>query len=201
MNRTASRPCRPPDVRDRPPRSIKAQRYADGDTTTIGEYRYPPLTRRSPRSGGHRAAMGKARLPRRVKGLPDNRRASKVVSHAGVEAVAGDGGNTTVHYYYAGPSRDREGAVGGRWNIVEARNGSSQATRQWVWGTQYVDEPLLMDVTLDVASAGQRPRARDARPAPPGMSLQVSSPLCPGVVGGNPPAESQPAGTCQGPCP
>jgi hypothetical protein len=173
MNRTASRPCRPPDVRDRPPRSIKAQRYADGDTTTIGEYRY----------------------------LADNRRASKVVSHAGVEAVAGDGGNTTVHYYYAGPSRDREGAVGGRWNIVEARNGSSQATRQWVWGTQYVDEPLLMDVTLDVASAGQRPRARDARPAPPGMSLQVSSPLCPGVVGGNPPAESQPAGTCQGPCP
>jgi RHS repeat-associated protein len=88
-------------------RLVKAQRYADGDTTTIGEYRY----------------------------LPDNRRASKVVSHAGVEAVAGDGGNATVHYYYSS-----------RWQILEARNGSNQATRQWVWGTQYVDEPLLMDV-------------------------------------------------------
>jgi RHS repeat-associated protein len=138
-------------------RLVKAQRCADGDTTTIGEYGY----------------------------LPDNRRASKVVSHAGVEAVAGDGGNATVHYYYAGPSRDREGAaagadpsrdgegaVGGRWNIVEARNGSSQATRQWVWGTQYVDEPLLMDVTLDVASAAEGPRARDARRATPGTPRQ-----------------------------
>jgi hypothetical protein len=58
-----------------------------------------------------------------------------VVSHAGVEAVAGDGGNATVHYYYSSG-----------WQILEARNGSNQATRQWVWGTQYVDEPLLMDV-------------------------------------------------------
>ena len=99
----------------------KAQRYADGDTTTIATYSY----------------------------LADNRRASKVVEHCGIEAVANDGGDTTVHFYYGGnPSRDREGAVGGlaRWNVFETRNGSNQSTRQWVWGTQYVDEVLLMDV-------------------------------------------------------
>jgi RHS repeat-associated protein len=32
------------------------------------------------------------------------------------------------------------------WNIFETRNGSNQATRQWVWGTRYVDEILFMDV-------------------------------------------------------
>ncbi|MFH1745577.1 MAG: hypothetical protein ABIG44_00900, partial [Planctomycetota bacterium] len=30
-----------------------------------------------------------------------------------------------------------------------SRNGSDQATRQWVWGTQYVDEPLFMDVNSE----------------------------------------------------
>ena len=36
-----------------------------------------------------------------------------------------------------------------KWQILETRNGSNQATRQWVYGTQYVDEPLLMDVNLE----------------------------------------------------
>jgi RHS repeat-associated protein len=85
----------------------KAQRYADGDTTTIATYGY----------------------------LPDTRRASKVVEHCGIEAVANDGGDTTVHFYYSK-----------KWQIVETRNGSNQSTRQWVWGTQYVDEVILMDV-------------------------------------------------------
>jgi RHS repeat-associated protein len=85
----------------------KVQRVADGDTTTLAEYQY----------------------------LPDNRRASKVVSHCGSEAAADDGGNTTVHFYYSN-----------KWQILETRNASGQATRQWVWGTRYVDEVLFMDV-------------------------------------------------------
>ena len=43
--------------------------------------------------------------------------------------------DTTVHFYYDN-----------RWRILETRNGSNQPTRQWAWGTQYVDEPLFMDV-------------------------------------------------------
>jgi RHS repeat-associated protein len=38
------------------------------------------------------------------------------------------------------------------WNIFETRNGSNQATRQWVWGTRYVDEVLFMDVNGSPAS-------------------------------------------------
>ena len=30
--------------------------------------------------------------------------------------------------------------------FVETRDGSSAALRQWAWGTQYVDQPLFMDV-------------------------------------------------------
>ncbi len=114
----------------------KVNRSADGDTTTLATYAY----------------------------LPDNRRANKVVEKCGIEAVAGDGGDTTVHFYYGGDqSPDREGAVGGlggtgilpvRWNVFETRNGSNQSTRQWVWGmggtgilpVGYVDELRFMDV-------------------------------------------------------
>jgi RHS repeat-associated protein len=32
-----------------------------------------------------------------------------------------------------------------RWNVFETRNGSNQTTRQWVWGSRYVDEVLFMD--------------------------------------------------------
>ena len=94
----------------------KASRYADGDTTMIAEYKY----------------------------LGDTRRASKVVQKCGVEHVANDGGNTTVHFYYGSRSPDREGGVA--WSIFETRNGSNQSTRQWLWGTQYIDEPVCMDV-------------------------------------------------------
>jgi hypothetical protein len=65
-------------------------------------------------------------------------RASKVVTNCGPEAVANDGGNTTVNFYYSQ-----------RWQILEMRNGSGQASRQFVYGTQYVDEPLLTDVNED----------------------------------------------------
>ena len=67
-----------------------------------------------------------------------NRRTEKVVSNSGIEETSGDGGNVTVHYYYSQ-----------KWQILETRNGSNQATRQWVYRTQYVDEPLLMDVNLE----------------------------------------------------
>jgi ABC-2 type transport system ATP-binding protein len=43
--------------------------------------------------------------------LPDNRRASKVVEHSGVEKTPGDGGDTAVHFYYSN-----------RWQIIETRN-------------------------------------------------------------------------------
>ena len=42
----------------------------------------------------------------------------------------------------AGPST-------GRWNVFETRNGSSQTTFQYVWGTQYVDELVLIDKNGD----------------------------------------------------
>ena len=73
---------------------------------------------------------------------PDNRRASKTVAHCGIEAVANDGGDTVVYFYYSN-----------KWQILETRNGSNQATRQWVWGTRYVDEVLFMDVNGDPATS------------------------------------------------
>ena len=90
------------------------QAMADGDTTTIGTYAY----------------------------WPDHRRASKTVEHCGSEALANDGGDTVVYFYYSN-----------KWQILETRNGSSQATRQWVWGTRYVDEVLFMDVNGDPATS------------------------------------------------
>ena len=35
---------------------------------------------------------------------------------------------------------------------IEARNGSEQATMQVVFGTQYIDEPVRLDVNTDPAS-------------------------------------------------
>jgi RHS repeat-associated protein len=58
------------------------------------------------------------------------RRIKKVVSNSGDL-------DTTEVYYYAGQQ------------MIEARNGSEQATRQFVFGTQYVDEPIRMDVDTD----------------------------------------------------
>ncbi len=74
------------------------------------------MTRRRALYGRDRGAIARLSLARRVKGNDS-------------------GGNTTVHFYY---SR--------KWQILEMRNGSNQATRQFVYGTQYVDEPLCMDV-------------------------------------------------------
>ncbi|TWT40548.1 hypothetical protein RAS1_42600 [Phycisphaerae bacterium RAS1] len=80
------------------------------------------------------------------------RRMSKVVANCGTERYANDGGNTTVHFYYGacGTGFQPMGGMGVSpvtpWNIFETRNGSNYATRQWVWGTQYVDELVLMDV-------------------------------------------------------
>jgi RHS repeat-associated protein len=76
---------------------------------------------------------------------PDNRRAEKIVQNSGPEIVENDGGNTTVRFYYAGID-----PATSRWNIVETRNGSNQATFQYVWGTQYVDELVLIDKNLEV---------------------------------------------------
>jgi hypothetical protein len=89
----------------------------------------------------------------------DNRRSEKIVQHSGAEVVENDGGNTTVRFYYGGgvarpPSAGLGGAgfqpAGSRWNILETRNGSDQATFQYVWGTQYVDELVLIDKNLEV---------------------------------------------------
>ena len=84
-------------------------------------------------------AAGRYDDGRRVRRMTrKNRRTEKVVSNSGIEETSGDGGNVTVHYYYSQ-----------KWQILETRNGSNQATRQWVYRTQYVDEPLLMDVNLE----------------------------------------------------
>ena len=74
-----------------------------------------------------------------------NRRTMKTVSNCGVEDTPNDGGNTTVHYYYSGGA----GVSPANWNICETRNGSSQTTFQYVWGTQYVDELVLIDKNGD----------------------------------------------------
>jgi hypothetical protein len=65
----------------------------------------------------------------------DVRRSRKVVQLRGVETVANDGGNTTIDFYYDD-----------QWRPVEERNGSNQAVRQYLFGTQYTDEPILVDV-------------------------------------------------------
>ena len=39
--------------------------------------------------------------------------------------------------------------VRGQWRILETRNGSDQATVQFVHGTQYIDEHVFMDVNGD----------------------------------------------------
>jgi hypothetical protein len=64
-----------------------------------------------------------------------NRRVSKTVTNNGVENVDNDGGTQTVHFYYSN-----------QWQILETRDGSNAARRQWAWGTRYVDQPLFMDV-------------------------------------------------------
>ena len=65
-----------------------------------------------------------------------NRRTQKTVTNSGVEDVPNDGGNTTLHYYYDN-----------RWRIIEERNGSNEAVRQYVWGTD--DTIVFMDVNGD----------------------------------------------------
>ena len=67
-----------------------------------------------------------------------HRRVSKAVTHCGLETTPGDGGNTTVDFFYDN-----------QWRVVETQNGAKQTTRQFVYGTQYVDEPILMDVNGD----------------------------------------------------
>ncbi len=69
------------------------------------------------------------------------RRVSKVITNNGTSGTPNDGGNATVHFYYDN-----------KWRILETRNGSNQATRQWVWGTKYTDEILFMDVNGDPTS-------------------------------------------------
>ena len=75
-----------------------------------------------------------------------NRRTTKTVGNCGIENTANDGGNTTVEYYYGGVAA---GLRAGRWNVFETRNGSSQTTFQYVWGTQYVDELVMIDKNGD----------------------------------------------------
>ncbi len=58
---------------------------------------------------------------------PAGRRIKKVVENSGDL-------DTTEYYYYAGQQ------------MIETRNGTGDATRQFVFGTQYVDEPIRMDV-------------------------------------------------------
>jgi hypothetical protein len=82
--------------------------------------------------------------------LADTRRASKLVEHCGIENVAADGGDTTVHFYYGGIPNVPGGVT--RWNVFETRNGSNQSTRQWVWGPRYVEEIQFMNVNGDPAN-------------------------------------------------
>ena len=77
----------------------------------------------------------------------DDRRVEKVVTNCGVEDTPNDGGNTTVEYYYGGVAANVSSAAG--WNVFETRNGSSQTTFQYVWGTQYIDELVMIDKNGD----------------------------------------------------
>ena len=60
------------------------------------------------------------------------------------EITDNDGGDTTVRSYYCGTGFQPVSA----WNIVETRNGSNQTTYQYVWGTKYTDELILIDKNL-----------------------------------------------------
>ena len=51
-------------------------------------------------------------------------------------------GDRHEHYYYAG------------WRLVEVRDGSDQTLGQYVWGVQYLDEPVRYDRNTDVGTDG-----------------------------------------------
>ena len=62
-----------------------------------------------------------------------NRRLWRVVANRGVGAWNAD---ADAEYRYS---------YDDQWRIVEVRNGSGQSKQQWVFGTQYTDEIVLMD--------------------------------------------------------
>ncbi|MDX2199019.1 MAG: RHS repeat-associated core domain-containing protein, partial [Phycisphaerae bacterium] len=62
-----------------------------------------------------------------------NRRLRRVVTNRGAGAWQADA-NGEYRYFYDD-----------QWRIVEVRNGSGQVKQQWLFGTQYVDEIVLMD--------------------------------------------------------
>jgi hypothetical protein len=80
----------------------------------------------------------------------DMRRSQKSVTNHGPEEVANDGGNTTVRFYYGGVAA---GASPGRWSVFETRNGSNQTTFQYLWGTQYTDEWIWIEVNGDPSAS------------------------------------------------
>ena len=64
----------------------------------------------------------------------------KTVTNRGPEVTANDGGDTEVRFYY-----DR------RWRIAETRDGSNQVTQRMLWGTQYTDELVWLEVNGDLS--------------------------------------------------
>ncbi|MFO0838005.1 MAG: hypothetical protein U1D55_05715 [Phycisphaerae bacterium] len=75
-----------------------------------------------------------------------NRRVTKVVTNSGVEYVVNDGGNTTLHLYWGG--------MGGAGfqpanQLLEERNGSDRALRQYAWGPRGRNDLLFMDSNGD----------------------------------------------------
>ena len=62
----------------------------------------------------------------------------KTVTNRGPEVNANDGGDTEVRFYY-----DQH------WRIVETRDGSGQVTQRMLWGTQYTDELVWIEVNGD----------------------------------------------------
>ena len=70
-----------------------------------------------------------------------NRRAQYQIQNSGSEVDSNDGGDTTVHSYFAGNKR------------VETRNASHQTTYQYVWGSQNRNELVLFEKNGDPTAA------------------------------------------------
>ena len=88
-----------------------------------------------------------------------HRRIEKVVSNSGEGVVPGSDDNGTgiqagdrhEHYFYTG------------WSLIETRDDSDQTLAQWVWGTQYLDEPVVYDRNMDVGTDDDCLEAGDER--------------------------------------
>jgi RHS repeat-associated protein len=68
----------------------------------------------------------------------------RVYKHVENSGDASAGGRDGEEYYYYNHN----------WQLLEIRNAADKPRQQFVWGTQYIDEPICMDVDTDTSGEG-----------------------------------------------